>query len=354
MKKMDWALGSIGFVIVCLLLILFIFHGTGEKSVSNFYLIPAGTFSPFHWANEKTVSNFYLIPAGTFSPFHWANEKTVSNIYLVPGGNISMSHEDTLRIVRDIAKPEKNVSIFSVTRQPEDGMIHISGLTDLPVNSGVMYEIWPADSTTRKKTVDDIEGISGRTFTYGKEGLTVWSVDLNLTVWRPGKYIINAWPEKSDPRNGDRKTFFLPLNDTIRNGLGKDSGTGEVILDEISPSELSSLPISVTPERTPDKSFNTTNSSSEFLAYMNAPVITRNEKDQCQRLIADSKGFKKFKDISQGPTSVTWAYPYTGKQMISTIVGTDTSDVYGLYYAHIDPKNGSVLDEGFVDWKKYW
>jgi hypothetical protein len=43
-------------VIVCLILILFIFHEAGEKSVSNIYLIPAGTFSPFNWADEKPVN----------------------------------------------------------------------------------------------------------------------------------------------------------------------------------------------------------------------------------------------------------------------------------------------------------
>jgi hypothetical protein len=220
--------------------------------VSNIYLIPAGTFSPFHWAEEKSVSNFYLIPAGNYSPFHGINEKSVSNFYLIPVGNFSMSHEDTIRIAWDIAKTEKNVSIFSVTRQPENGAIQIFGFSDLPLGSGVMYEIWPANITTRKKTVDDIEGISGRTFTSRNEGLTVWSIDMNLTTWRPGKYIINAWPEKSDPRYGDRKMFFIPLNDTISNGLGKDSGTGEIFLYAITPSEQSSLSISITPKPTPD------------------------------------------------------------------------------------------------------
>jgi predicted secreted protein len=37
-----------GIVIAILILILFIFHGSGDRSVSNLYIIPAGTFSPFH------------------------------------------------------------------------------------------------------------------------------------------------------------------------------------------------------------------------------------------------------------------------------------------------------------------
>jgi len=102
------------------------------------------------------------------------------------------------------------------------------------------------------------------------------------------------------------------------------------------------------------KSISKFNPGSEFLDYMNAPAITQNEKDQCQRLIANSKGFEKFKDISQGPTNVGWAYPYTGKQRISTVVGSEKSDTYGLYYAYVDPESDSILDEGFVNWKKYW
>lgn len=150
-----------------------------------------------------------------------------------------------------VALPGKMVSMVSVSRQQENSVIHLSGLTDLPVGSGVMYEIWPANITMRKKTVDDIEGISGRTFASVEEGLTVWSIDVNLTAWRPGKYIIIAWPEESDPRYGDRKMFFIPLNDTVSNGLGKDSGTGEIILYTIAPSEQSSLPVSITPKSTP-------------------------------------------------------------------------------------------------------
>ena len=131
-------------------------------------------------------------------------------------------------------------------------MIHFSGLTGLPVDSRVMYEIWPANIATRKKTAEDIDGISGRTFTSGKDGLSLWSIDVNMTFWRPGKYIVRTWPEQSDPRYGDTKTFFLPLNDTIANGAGKESVSGEIILYEIFPSEQSSFQVSVTPKPTPE------------------------------------------------------------------------------------------------------
>ena len=102
----------------------------------------------------------------------------------------------------------KTVSIVSVSRQSEDGMIHLSGKTSLPVGSGILYEIWPADLTTRKNTADEIVGISGTSITSGIKESRVWSADLDLASWNNGEYIINAWPEQSDPRYGDRKIFF--------------------------------------------------------------------------------------------------------------------------------------------------
>jgi len=52
MKKRYWALGTIGIIIGILMIALFILPGTNERSVSNLYIIPAGTFSIFH---EKNV-----------------------------------------------------------------------------------------------------------------------------------------------------------------------------------------------------------------------------------------------------------------------------------------------------------
>ena len=102
------------------------------------------------------------------------------------------------------------------------------------------------------------------------------------------------------------------------------------------------------------KSVNESPPSSEFLDYMNAPAITQGEKDQCLRLLEGSKNFSKFRDISHGPVTVRWAYPYTGNLILSTVVGSETTDPCGLYSAEIDPKNDSIVFEGLLDWKKYW
>lgn len=57
MKKSYWALGLIGIIIVILIITLFILPGTKERSVSNLYTIPAGTFSVFHETNVLTEQN---------------------------------------------------------------------------------------------------------------------------------------------------------------------------------------------------------------------------------------------------------------------------------------------------------
>jgi hypothetical protein len=96
------------------------------------------------------------------------------------------------------------------------------------------------------------------------------------------------------------------------------------------------------------------NLSKEYLDYLNAPAILQSDKDRFTQLIPNSMGFEKFKDYSHGPVTVVWAYPYTGTQRMSTVIGSEQSDVYGLYYAYYDPKSDSLVDDGFVNWKRYW
>jgi len=57
MKKWYWALGTIGVIIVILIIGLFILPATHERSVSNLYIIPAGTFSVFHEMNVTAEQN---------------------------------------------------------------------------------------------------------------------------------------------------------------------------------------------------------------------------------------------------------------------------------------------------------
>jgi hypothetical protein len=57
MKKWYWAMGMIGIIIVILIITLFILPGAKEGSVSNLYIIPAGTFSVFHETNVPTEQN---------------------------------------------------------------------------------------------------------------------------------------------------------------------------------------------------------------------------------------------------------------------------------------------------------
>ena len=59
-KKWYWVLGTIGVIIV----IIIFLQGTGEKSVSNFYIIPAETFSPLHETDIPTGQNVTIGPGG--------------------------------------------------------------------------------------------------------------------------------------------------------------------------------------------------------------------------------------------------------------------------------------------------
>ncbi|MFA4824252.1 MAG: hypothetical protein WC593_03755 [Methanoregula sp.] len=51
MKKWYWALGTIGVIIVILIIALLFLPGTHGRSVSNIHFIPAGTFSMFYETN---------------------------------------------------------------------------------------------------------------------------------------------------------------------------------------------------------------------------------------------------------------------------------------------------------------
>jgi len=145
----------------------------------------------------------------------------------------------------------KNVTIISVSRDDENALFRFSGLTNLPAGSIILYEIWPDDVIARKNTTSDIQGIAGRTVTSTDREAGLWSVEVNVTTWNEGKYFINAWPEQSDTRYGDRKIFCIPLNETIAQGAGDVSGSGEIILFEITPSEMSSGSVIRTPVPTP-------------------------------------------------------------------------------------------------------
>lgn len=116
------------------------------------------------------------------------------------------------------------VSIVSVSQQSGTGILHLAGRTDLPAGSAILYEIWPVDLFSRKKTTTEITGSAGRTTTSNQNGRTVWTFDIDVGSWRSGGYVVRVWPERSDPRFGDRQTFFLPLNETISNEAGSGSG----------------------------------------------------------------------------------------------------------------------------------
>jgi hypothetical protein len=150
---------------------------------------------------------------------------------------------------------QKKVSIVSISQQPGDRILDLSGKANLTAGSAILYEIWPANISMRKKTTDEITGSAGITTCYEQNGSVVWSVNIDIGSLDKGGYIINAWPEQFDPRYGDRKMFFIPLNDTISNGAGtyfrNDFGNYKILLISLTRSTTPNTPVSVTPLLTP-------------------------------------------------------------------------------------------------------
>ena len=135
----------------------------------------------------------------------------------------------------------KTVTVISVSHQSGNDTIRLFGRADLPPGFAILYEVWPKNAVALKKTTEEISGVSGRTLAYSRNESVVWSVDVDTGSWKNGEYIVNAWPEQSDPLFGDRKKFSLPLVDTIGTGAGKDAGNGEIILNEVIPSNVNSV-----------------------------------------------------------------------------------------------------------------
>ena len=94
--------------------------------------------------------------------------------------------------------------------------------------------------------------------------------------------------------------------------------------------------------------------SREFLEYMNAPELTRQQKESALKIALTSKKFQGYMNESHGPISFGWAYPYSGMVRLSMTVGSAASPVYGLASVYIDIDREALGNESFIDWKKYW
>jgi len=94
-------------------------------------------------------------------------------------------------------------------------------------------------------------------------------------------------------------------------------------------------------------------SSKEFIDYINAPVITQEQKDFAQKTIEASDVFKKYASFERGEATYMWAYPYTKTIHASMVVGSPMSNTYGLLWFDIDNR-GVIQNNGFSNWIKYW
>jgi hypothetical protein len=103
-----------------------------------------------------------------------------------------------------------------------------------------------------------------------------------------------------------------------------------------------------------DKGFIQYTPSKEFIDYINAPVITPDQKDVAQKIVEGSAIFQEYASSPRGETTCVWAYPYTRTLHLSAVVGSPGSDSYGLIWFDVDPRSGAIQKEGFSNWMKYW
>ena len=90
-KKWHWALVTIGILIVLLILLT----GTGERTVSNIFFIPAGTFSPVPYGNAS--------PEGDLQP---QDQKKIATDYYIYEGDPGY---------QQILRSDRNITILHVT-----------------------------------------------------------------------------------------------------------------------------------------------------------------------------------------------------------------------------------------------
>lgn len=92
-KKWHWAFAIVGILVVLFLMI----QGTGENTVSNLYIIPAGIFSPFHETNismdQKMTGNATLAGDNLLQ-----EQKKIDSHFSVEEWNLSSKQSSPLKI----------------------------------------------------------------------------------------------------------------------------------------------------------------------------------------------------------------------------------------------------------------
>lgn len=106
-----------------------------------------------------------------------------------------------------------------------------------------------------------------------------------------------------------------------------------------------------------NKALNITSTpSTDESGYNNAAYITQEQKDEAMKIVSTSDVYKEYMKYPHGTYNFIWAYPYTGKIYLSTVINPNStnSNVYGLLSFNVDIKNSTVAYAGFTDWHKYW
>ncbi len=158
MKKWYWAI-VVTFVLLIFIIVLL---GSGERSVSTQYFIPAGVFSPHH-----KQSGFQPVSPGLSFFNNSNNTKCTINIH--PIGNVSVSNDFRISGATN-AVPGRNVTLLIIGGCPAD-MPNPCILPDRPQLSG---------NSICCKWIANTKVIQGN------DSINNWSLDLNETEGKTG------------------------------------------------------------------------------------------------------------------------------------------------------------------------
>jgi len=343
-----------------------IYDVNGKPLYYEFYLKNTGGIPGYFWtaANKRMGFPVFRIypgaPSWNYSQIAQAAEKIVKTRYteypiqsniptLYSGDFLTLCR---MLIIRNLCSgASEQVNAFAIEIIPENASDTYKSHT---YASSYLDSVPHSEYSDRVRVWEEYTSIANRIVEYAMaQGIDVRLPlsEENASIIRKYHTMLTSDPASFEPfrepavsavsRDTDPDDIPAPVaypqTDTISTTLDNDAAENftRVALAKINQSG------SYTPSR-------------EFLEYMNAPALTRQQKESAIRIALTSKKFQGYMNESHGPISFGWAYPYSGMVRLSMTAGSATSRVYGLASVDIDIDRGVLDNESFTDWKKYW
>jgi hypothetical protein len=163
MKKLQWILATAGTIAIVLILIVFLHHGQGDRTVSNIFIVPAGTFSPFQ---EMTTLE---------------------------------KQEGTTPVF---------ISLDPVCQIQTGESFTITGTTNLPADQQIHIDVYEELLSIKPKP-DFFSFRGNATRTMRPDGVSRWKFEVNTTGLARQKYFIEVSADSQDHSLHAGDTFYL-------------------------------------------------------------------------------------------------------------------------------------------------